>query len=117
LPGVKVPVAAPSWTDARASWERRRRVRPRAAGKAWAAGRSAATSAGAGAGAPLALDVADVVEAAVVWDAGEVELGDDEPQAARRTADRIPRPARRTAPKRTSLERPANARCLHVKIL
>jgi hypothetical protein len=44
------------------------------------------------------LEVPDVVEAAVVWDAGVVELCDDEPQAARRTADRIPRPARRTAP-------------------
>jgi hypothetical protein len=63
------------------------------------------------------LEVADVVEAAVVGDADDVELCDDEPQAARRTADRIPRPARRTAPKGTSLKRSANPRCLHVKIL
>jgi hypothetical protein len=63
------------------------------------------------------LDDAEVVEAAVVRDADEVELGDDEPQAARRIADRIPRPARRTAAKGTSLRRPADARCLHVKIL
>jgi hypothetical protein len=71
---VKVPVAAPSWTDPPASWERRRRLRPRAAGKAWAPGRSAAASAGAGVGAAPALELADVVEAAVVWDAGEVGL-------------------------------------------
>jgi hypothetical protein len=33
-PGVNVPVAAPSWTDAPASRESLRRLRPRVAGKA-----------------------------------------------------------------------------------
>jgi len=78
VPGVKVPVAAPSATDAVASCDRRRRLRPRGAGKAWVDGRSAAASAGAGAAVVLDAAEADEAEDAdVALEGGAEELGDD----------------------------------------
>jgi DNA-binding response OmpR family regulator len=48
-------------------------------------------------GAALDAEDEDAEDADVALEVGVEEPGDDEPQAARRTADRIPRPARRTA--------------------
>src|SRR5581483_613513 len=93
-PGVKVPVAAPSWALDLTSAASARSERPWVAGNCPVAGRSAAASSSTAGGGVAVVALVDG-EAALLaaaelelWVAGELELwvADEDPQAARTRA-------------------------------